>query len=145
MEVVKKAKTLDAGKMFVEIMRNKLVQRYVVTLNTDQMRLDFMDSNGILLANIGGPYSPGTMAKGKKHSPESVDLYDEGDFHESFRIERITRESFDITSDPIKEDGTNLLVEWGRDIEGLTAESMEKLGELMRRHYIDKVKAHLGI
>ncbi len=145
MELVKKAKTLDAGKMFVEIMRNRLVQRYVVTLNTDQMRLDFMDSNGILLANIGGPYSPATMATGKKRSPDSVDLYDEGDFHNSFKIVNITRTSFDITSDPIKDDGTNLLVEWGRDIEGLTAESMEKLAALMLRHYTDKVKQHLGI
>jgi hypothetical protein len=147
MDLVRRAKSLNQGRMFVEVMRNKLVQRYIVTLNTDQMRLDFMDSNGILLANIGGPYSPSTMATGKKHSPESIDLYDEGDFHNSFRIERITArpEGFDINSDSIKDDGTNLLVEWGKDIEGLTAESMDKLVELLQVHYTEKIRLHLGL
>jgi len=136
-------KKLDEGRIFMEIMKNEIVQKLVVNLNTNQLRFDFMNSDGILLSDIGGEYSPTTMQGGKKKSKTSVDLYDTGDYHESFRVTAITRSSFDITSDPVKSDGTNLLQEWGKEIEGLTFESLEKLITFMIEFYRLKLREYL--
>ena len=136
-------KKLDEGRIFIEVMKNEIVQKFIVNLNTNQLRFDFMNADGILLSDIGGEYSPTTMQEGKKKSKTSVDLYDTGDYHESFRVTAVTRSSFDITSDPIKSDGTNLLQEWGKEIEGLTFESLEKLITFMIEFYRIKLREYL--
>jgi len=138
-------KSLNEGKIFVDVMRNNEVQKFIVKLNTDQMRVDFMNSDGVKLSDIGGSYSPFTVQKGGKKSASSVDLYDTGEFHESFRIQNIRSSGFEITSDPVKSDGTNLLTEWGKEIEGLTFESLEKASNFMIEFYQDKLREYLGI
>jgi len=142
-EFFKRAALLNEQKLFVQVMAEKTVQEFIVKLNTDQMRLHFMNSEGKLLSEIGGSYSPVTMQTGKKKSPDSVDLYDTGKFHESFRIVRITGTQFEIESDPVKDDGTNLLVEWGKEIEGLTFENMRVAGEYMLKFYREKTLKYL--
>jgi hypothetical protein len=94
-----------------------------------------MDSNGVLLSSIGGGYSDTTMQNGSKSGKFKVDLYDSGDFHESFRVENISGKGFEIKSNPIKDDGTNLLEEWGDDVEGLTFESLDKLSVFLIKKY----------
>lgn len=136
-------KSLDEGKIFVDVMSEGKVQQYVVKLNTDQMKVDFMNSEGVLLSDIGGEYSDFTMQVGGKKSKQSVDLYDIGEFHESFRIERVTASWFEINSDPVKDDGTNLLVEWGKEIEGLTFESLEKTSNFIVSYYVEKIRKAL--
>lgn len=120
-------------------MNNDLVQAKAVKLNTTQLREKFINSDGIKLSDIGGDYSPVTMAKGRKRSPSSVDLYDTGEYHESFRVENVTRTGFDIVSDSIKSDGTNLKIEWGEEIEGLTEESLTELAEFMVLFYAQEI------
>lgn len=142
-QFLRRGALLDEQKLFVQVVSQKKVQRFIVKLNTDQMRIDFMNSDGILLSQIGGGYSDYTMSKGKKSARENVDLYDEGDFHNSFRIEHINGDGFDITSDPIKSGGTNLLVEWGKEIEGLTFDNMRVAGEFMLGFYREKILKHL--
>lgn len=136
-------KSLDEGKIFVDVMSEGKVQQYVVKLNTDQMKVDFMNSEGVLLSDIGGEYSDFTMQVGGKKSKQSVDLYDTGEFHESFRIERVTTSGFEINSDSVKDDGTNLLVEWGKEIEGLTFESLEKTSNFIVSYYVEKIRKAL--
>ena len=148
-DVFNKVKKLDEGKIFVDVISEKQVQRFIVELNTDQLRFQFMNSEGVPLSDIGGEYSPFTMNKAQKKgqpkkSQSDVDLYDEGDYHRSFRIDRIRATSFDITSDPVKDDGTNLLAEWGAEIEGLTFESLAKASEYMLSFYQDKLRGYLA-
>lgn len=143
-------KRLDEGEIFIDVMNDNKVQQYIVKLNTDQLRFGFMNSEGVLLSEIGGEYSPYTMQESKrkgrpKRSPSSVDLYDTGEYHESFRIERIRATSFEINSDPVKDDGTNLLVEWGKEIEGLTFESLQKASTFMLEFYQKKLREYLEI
>lgn len=138
-------KRLDEGRVFVDVIKNREIQQFIVKLNTDQMRVDFMNSDGVLLSEVGGNYSPFTVQTGGKKGADKVDLYDTGEFHDSFRIENIRADSFDITSDPVKEDGTNLLVEWGKEIEGLTFESLEKASTFMVEFYRDKIREYLGL
>lgn len=141
-QLLRRGALLSEEKLFVEVMSENEVQTFIVKLNTDQMKLHFMNSEGKLLSEVGGGYSDFTMSKGKKKSVDSVDLYDEGDFHESFKIVRITGKQFEIESDPIK-GSTNLLVEWGKEIEGLTFENTRKAAEFMLVFYREKILKYL--
>lgn len=139
-DLYRRVQKLDEGRIFVDVMSDKKVQEVAVKLNTDQMKVDFMNSEGVLLSDVGGEYSPFTVQAGNKKGRDKVDLYDTGAFHESFRIERIRPEYFEINSDPVKDDGTNLLVEWGKEIEGLTFESKAELAKFMTDFYVEKIK-----
>lgn len=134
---------MDEQKLFVEIMSKGRVQKYIVKLNVDQMRVDFMNSDGVQLSEIGGGYSDYTMSRGKKKGRDKVDLHDTGEFHDSFKIVGITGDQFIIDSDPDKGGGTNLLVEWGREIEGLTFENMQATGNFMLGFYKEKILTYL--
>lgn len=136
-------RSLSMEDLFIEVISKSEVKKYIVKLNTDQMRLEFMNSEGILLSSIGGPYADSTVRDGGKQGKFKVDLYDTGDFHKSFRVENITGRGFEIKSDPIKDDGTNLLEEWGEEVEGLTIESMDKLSLFLVNYYQDAIRKKL--
>ncbi len=137
-------KTLNEAKFFIEIMSDKIVQKFIVVLNTDQMRFEYINSEGEQLSSIGGEYSDFTVEEGNKSSKFNVDLYDEGDFHESFRIENINGKGFEINSDHVK-NGTDLLEQWGLEIEGLTFESLDKAVNFILGFYQRKLlKTLLG-
>ena len=136
--ILKNIKLLDAADIFVSVMRQKETQDFIVKLNTDQLRWEFINSEGKLLSEIGGGYSNFTMSIGKKQGRFKVDLYDTGEYHESFRIENISATGFDITSDTNKGE-TDLKDRWGEEIEGLTFESVQKAAEFMLNLYFDQI------
>ena len=142
-DLLRRAKALTVDELFVSVVSLQDSKKFIAKLNTDQMRLGFMDSNGTLLADIGGGYSDSTLSGGKKKGRFKVDLYDTGDFHRSFRVENVTGSGFTIKSDPIKGDGTNLFEEWGADIEGLTFESLEKLSLFLVDKYQIEIRKKL--
>ena len=124
-------------------MRDK-VQKFMVKLNTDQLRYEFVNSDGVLLSDIGGNYSPFTVEVGNKQNEFSVDLYDTGEFHQSFKIVGVSSKGFFIDSDPIK-DGVNLLEQWGEKVEGFTFESLSKASEFLLGLYIEKIRKEFTI
>lgn len=136
--MLQRIKTLDAGQIFVSVMRQKVTQEFLVKLNTDQLRWQFVNSEGKLLSDIGGGYSNFTLSLGKKQGKFKVDLYDTGEYHESFRIENISASGFDIESDSNKGD-VDLKEEWGEEIEGLTFESVQKAAEFMLNLYFESI------
>ena len=135
-----RARTINETVLFVEIMRMDEVEKEIVELNTDQMRLQYINSDGVLLSDIGGGYADSTVQDGGKSGKFKVDLYDSGSFHESFRIENVSGTGFDIKSDPVKSDGTNLLDEWGEEVEGLTFESLAKASAFLVTLYQEKIR-----
>lgn len=137
--MLEQAQLLNEETIFVEVFSNATVQKFTVKLNTDQMKLEYVNSEGVALSDIGGSYSDFTMSVGGKSGRDNVDLYDSGEFHESFRIENITGKGFVISSDPVKDDGTNLLEEWGEEIEGLTFESLDKVADFILPIYQQKI------
>lgn len=145
MELLNRMKGLSEDQLFIDVISDEMTQKTIVNLNTNQLRFEYIDSKGRLLADIGGGYSDFTMATGRKAGRFKVDLYDTGEFHESFRVESINGKGFEIKSDPIKDDGTNLLEEWGEDVEGLTLESMDKLVQFMIPLYQKWLRNKLGI
>ena len=139
-QMLKRGKAISENAVFIEIMSDKGIQEMVVKMNTDQMKLDFINSKGVLLAEARGRgYSDYTVVVGGKSGKFNVDLFDTGDFHASFRVENVSGDGFSIVSDPIKDDGTNLLKEWGEDVEGLTFENLEKLSLFLLNLYQTKV------
>ena len=136
--ILKNIKLLDAADIFVSVMRQKETKDFIVKLNTDQLRWEFINSEGKLLSEIGGGYSNFTMSIGKKQGRFKVDLYDTGEYHESFRIENISATGFDITSDTNKGE-TDLKDRWGEEIEGLTFDSVQKAAEFMLNLYFDQI------
>lgn len=137
-QILKNIKLLNAADIFVSVMKQKETQDFIVKLNTDQLRWEFINSEGELLSDIGGGYSNFTLSLGKKQGKFKVDLYDTGEYHESFRIENISAAGFDITSDTNKGE-TDLKERWGDEIEGLTFESIQKAAEFMLNLYFEEI------
>jgi len=143
-QMLQRAQNIPKGQFFVDIMNNKVVQKFTVKLNTDQMKIEFINADGVPLSSVGGEYSDRTIFESaKKGRPKSgkgdVNLLDKGDFHDSFKIMNVTVTGFNIESDPVKDDGTNLLDEWGKEVEGLTFESLDKLANFLIPLYQDKL------
>ncbi len=144
-KMIEKAKKLDEAAVWIKVVSLKTTQEFIVKLNTTQLKDGFMNSKGQLLSEIGGNYSPFTVIEGNKKGPASVDLFDKGRFHGSFRVENVRKTSFELNSDPLTDDGTNLLDEWGEDVEGLTFESIDKLVFFLIPLYQNHVKKELGL
>jgi len=141
-EFALKVSRLDEGDIFKIIFSSAKVQREIIRLNTEeQLFFKGVDSNNITL----GDYTPFTVEikKEKGQRFENITLRDTGDFYESFRV-RATKEYFEISADPIKED-TNLFIEFGIDILGLTDESTKKLKEVILPEFNRIARQKLGI
>lgn len=117
---------LDIDAIALEIIKQKDVQDLIIELNTRKQLFDKgEDSTGKTLASIGGGYSPFTIQiKQAKGQPTNrVTLFDTGDFYASFKIIP-EKGGFIIDSNPEKDD-TNLLDEWGEDVEGLQDDNLQ--------------------
>ncbi len=71
---------------------------------------------------------------------DHVTLNDTGKFYESFKVYVNSQKDFVITADTIK-DTSDLIVDWGRDILGLTPESLKTLRESAKNILIPYVKS----
>lgn len=134
------------------VFRNPDLQRKIIELNTrKQLFEQGIDSTGKSLEDIGGPYSPNTIEgtpqyKGKKELGlpyDHITLYSTGEFHRSWRFIMkfgADNDEFSFEVDPIKDDGTNLLIEWGPDIVGLTQESKDQILDWTQDEIVEATK-----
>jgi len=134
--------------VFQEIFNNPAMKRFIIALNTDapkdgQLFEKGIDSRGISLESIGGPYSPFTievkLQKGQR--VDHVTLKDTGEFYESFRVQ-VDKDFFTIDANPMKDD-TNLFTEWGEDILGLTDENLQILINSARQQLTEIIRRRL--
>lgn len=105
----------------------------IIDLNTEkQLFNEGIDSLGVKL----GEYSPFTkQLKQEKGLPiDRITLFDTGDFYKSFEIVITDLDDpfFLINANPIKDD-TNLFIEYGVDILGLTEQSTRILQNKLQR------------
>ena len=121
---------------------DKEIQDTIVELNTqDQLFKKGIDSDGDSLGN----YSPVSVQKyGKPRG--HIRLKDTGDFYKSFRV-REKNEDFVIYADTIKESDTgeltDLAIEYGIEIIGLTNDSKEVLSQMVKNKIPDKIRGML--
>lgn len=126
----------NASKLnIVYIMRKLFLDKdftdKIIELNTrDQLYRKGINSEGESL----GQYSEFTKdIKYDKGQPyDRVTLYDTGEFYKSFRILWGGSDGSLIISANTFKDDTDLIVEWGREILGLTDESLTKLVAMAR-------------
>lgn len=146
-KILDNALALDENKIINQILSNKSFQEFIIDLNTEGQLFDKgINSLGVKLSDIGGLYSPVTIelskAKGRpKKSASSINLFDTGDYYKSFKIV-LFNDSFDIVSDPIKDD-SNLFDDWGKEIEGLTEENLQKVIDAIRSKIIPIIRARI--
>jgi hypothetical protein len=146
-KILDNAIALDEDRIINQILSNKSFQEFIIDLNTEGQLFDKgINSLGVKLSDIGGLYSPVTIelskAKGRpKKSASSINLFDTGDYYKSFKIV-LFNDSFDIVSDPIKND-SNLFDDWGKEIEGLTEENLQKVIDAIRSKIIPIIRARI--
>lgn len=139
MELIERLAALNVSQAIVKVLRRPDIQKEIVRLNTEVQLFDLGENAlGIKLSAIGGAYSPFTkiLKQAKGQPTDRVTLRDTGEFHESFKVIVLPNGDFDIISDPIKDD-TNLLQEWGKEVEGLNRENHQKVLKLIENAVLD--------
>ena len=141
----KQTTKINETRIWVEIMNNDTVKKFIVFLNTNEQLFEKgINSEGVSLKEIGGNdltdsgYAPSTIERKKRKSGKggkfsNITLYDTGDFYESHDV-KVDPKGFEIIANPNKST-TNLYVEWGTEITGLTEESLQKLIDFVLIRY----------
>lgn len=103
------------------LFQNAEFRKLIIDLNTiDQLYNQGVDSRGVSLGDYTAYTKSLKQQKGERY--DHITLKDTGEFYKSFRI-IFTGDALQIVANPIKDD-TNLFIEFGIDIVGLTEDSM---------------------
>lgn len=143
-QIIENVRALNVNALINEILSNPEIQKKILDLNRiGQLYEKGVNSNEKLLSQIGGEYSGFTLDvaifKGQpKKGKDIVNLHDTGEFYESFQL-ILGGQSFTIEANTIKED-TDLAIEWGEEILGLSESSKEMLILWVKNEIIPKVK-----
>lgn len=129
-KVLKNIAALDQSKILVRIWRGKEVQTFIVDLNrVDQLLKKGVDSLGDvfgLYASDQGTVSFKGTTKNKKRNT-NISLLDTGEFYRSFDV-KLLSSGFKITAND-KKDDDSLTDIYGKEILGLTNESIDELAK----------------
>jgi len=132
-------KSLSVNDLVDELGEHPEFIDLIIELNTKKQLYDRgINSKGESI----GDYSLYTKAiKDEKGQIfDHVTLNDTGKFYESFKVYVNSQKDFVITADTIK-DTSDLIVDWGREILGLTDESLNVLRESAKNILIPYVKS----
>lgn len=134
-----RVKSLSVNDLVDELGEHPEFIDLIIELNTKKQLYDRgINSKGESI----GDYSLYTKAiKDEKGQIfDHVTLNDTGKFYESFKVYINSQKDFVITADTIK-DTSDLIVDWGREILGLTDESLNVLRESAKNILITYVKS----
>lgn len=129
-----------------EVLRDERTKQFIISLNIHNQLFDSgINSEGVLLSQVGGDYSPVTMdisqSKGKpKQSQSIINLNDTGAFYESFKIE-INYPNITISADDSSRYDIPLTENWGKEIIGLTSENLAKVEDFVAERVFEKFMA----
>ena len=145
----------DIANLIIDSNVNRLINtlikkpeftKLIIELNTiEQLYEEGVDSLGVSLGQYSAATIEGTSSFAGRAERglrfDHITLFDTGDFYKSWKVDvRSDDDSFFIIdANPIKED-TNLFVEWGVDVLGLTEESMTILNNKLRVELTKEIK-----
>lgn len=160
---VRAAISLDEDLMFNAVLADKGLQKWILDLNRSQL-FKGEDSLGVKLEEIGGGYSFTTefLNEGRQFTfkPKSSEfgpiegltktkkqggspfLLDTGDYYSSYTL-KLGNGFFVIDSDPVKED-QNLEDSFGKNLEGLQDDNLQKLINVIRKKFIQEVRQKIA-
>ena len=133
-------KRFDTEKELLTVVRNN--ENVLTDLNTeDQLFQKGIDSKGNILPM---PYAPFTIEiKQQKNQPTNrITLRDEGDFHAGFFL-RASKFPIEIDSSDSKRN--ELVKEWGKDIFGLTKDSLHETRKDILPDFRELQRRKLGL
>lgn len=122
------ASKLNINTVAKQILSSPEFKDFILKLQLEDQLFEGINSLGVTVGNYGFGQEAVTF-KGKTKQKNFNDPYvffDTGTFYDSFKVD-VTKDDFTIDSDPVKEDGTNLLVKFGKELEGLTDEHLQLL------------------
>lgn len=137
---IKKFSFIGAAK---EVLSDNRTKQFIISLNThSQLYDEGIGSDGKLLSSVGGDYSPITLIKASKkgkpkQSKSIINLYDEGDFYDSFQV-KINYPSITITADDSSKYSIPLSQSWGKNIIGLTKENISMVEDYIAERILEK-------
>lgn len=125
---LKAIRLISVKELFRHLFEDQEFKDLIIELNTiEQLYKKGIDSTGESI----GDYQPFTIdEKIKKGQPyDRVTLKDTGRFYESFRVHFLNNYDGEIliTAYTATDDGGDLIVSWGKDIIGLSEESLSEL------------------
>lgn len=138
-ELAKKFSKLDIHQLINKILADFDIKKYIIELNQDNQLLEGKNS----LGNVFGRYKNTYISKGGEYkvAGEPINLFDTGDFFDSFEI-RLGEKEFYIDANYYK-GNYSLVYEYGAEIIGLTQESKILLGNLLKERIQLEIKAYL--
>lgn len=146
-DLVNRVMLLDERMLLNEVLSRSEIKEFIIQMNQDQLFDKGINSNGVLLGEIGGEYALSTIVgnpgkwKGKIElglPSQWVTLYNTGEFYDSMQV-RMGKDEFEIVGDPIK-DGVSLFRRWGKEVLGLTDENLQILIERIKNEIIPIIK-----
>jgi hypothetical protein len=160
LEKSKQIKRIDVNKILRGILKDKAVKKFVLDLNRkDQLFLKGEQSDGNFLESSNstpGVYSFATieiikaergsasftfdgLTKEKKEG-ERYTLYDSGEWYRSFKL-LVGNTEFELqASTTIGNSNTNVFEEYGKNVVGLSGDSIIKLTKYLKGVFIIQVK-----
>ena len=138
--VAKNATNLKTKVLFQIIFKDNDVQNFILDLNVfEQLFKEGELSDGGLLptystfsaqVNQGGVFrftnSQGQSFSRTKTQNDPIFLLESGEFYKSFKV-KVLDDGFVIQADALKDDGTDLVERYGKEILGLTKESKNEI------------------
>ena len=119
----------------------KVVQAFIIKLNTDQLSVGLDSTNEIFGLYKSLSYENFKQGlPGRKAARGVVDLRLTGEYYRSFVVQVFKNGDFDIDSNPLTPDGGNLIEKYGKDVEGLTESSFDKFIDFILPLFIDETK-----
>ena len=139
LKMLDRAANLDATAAWFHVI-DRETQFEIIRLNTeDQLLTDSVDSNDDPL--YSNRHGRGVYSRLSENAGQPYTLRDTGEFYRSFVV-RVDADGFRIIADT-KKDTTDLAVEYGIDILGLTEENTRVLVGMLTRKYREYANAEI--
>lgn len=167
--MAKKVAKLDEDKLLKKILDDPLLQAQIIDLNTEkQLYEEGIDADGNTLGTYSNATIYGTnayegkIAKGQRY--DHITLNDTGAFYKSFKVKN-EKEGFFITADTfkggkttkqvfdsnsqsvrgVKVGDTDLAEQYGKQIMGLTKDSLNEIIPEVRERFVESVRVAIGL
>ena len=134
------AAKVDAQKILVDVLRREDVRALIADLNTfGQLFEDGIDSEGRKLSDIRQPYVDSTIQRKRRQGlpVDRVTLFETGKFYESWQVNILNNADIQIEADTEVGPSYDLQTDYGKNILGLTEESLSTIGEFITPLFIE--------